>query len=92
MSGALAWQVKKNNKKKVSLVLGGDRTRFFARDLFPLLVLPCLALLVFHYASLLLRIMRYYLHINTLHGMDSSKIFNYSITRYYLSNFIQINY
>ncbi|WJX60951.1 hypothetical protein P8452_46102 [Trifolium repens] len=24
--------------------------------------------------------MRYYLHINTLHGMDSSKIFNYSIT------------
>jgi hypothetical protein len=45
MSGALAWQVKKNNKKKVSLVLGGDRTRFFARDLFPLcgVALPCLA-------------------------------------------------
>jgi hypothetical protein len=45
MSGAVAWQGKKNNKKKVSLVLGGDRTGFFARDLFPLcgVALPCLA-------------------------------------------------
>jgi hypothetical protein len=70
MSGALAWQVKKNNKKKVSLVLGGDRTGFFARDLFPLCGVALLCSF-FHYASLLLRIMRYYLHTNTLHGMDS---------------------
>ena len=91
MSGALAWQVKKNNKKKFRWFLGGDRTGFFARDLFPLcVVLPCLA--TFHYASLLLRILRYYLRSNTLHGMDSSKIFNYYITRYHLSNFIRINY
>ena len=70
MSGALAWQVKKINKKFFYWFLGERSHGIFCPG-----PLPRVLCASFPYASFIITL-RYYLHITTLHATDSLKIYS----------------